>query len=207
MTIFLKNILLNEHNHNEHKFKNQMIYLKSLILALVFLISSSSTFAQLIGNSKDKKYLLASFKSLGSEEKETIGNIFDTKMYFRLDSTTMQLTMFIEHLTNSEFIVAKLTNNDFIDLFENQNDESKLNFIKFTHFDVDFIKSPWDNIGLKKGFFHFTTINDSPRRCVAYLSLNLPEQKSLRIAGYVEDDLIELKKERENPPQKSKKKK
>lgn len=174
-----------------------MTPIKSFLFILIFLFSSTSLFAQLVGYTKDKKYLIASFKSLGTEELETIGTIFEARMYFRLDSTTRQLTMYLEHKINPEFIVAKLIFNDKVDLFENQKDPTKLDYIDFTNFDVDFIKSPWEKLGLKKGYFQFTSINENPRRFLAYLYLNLPDHRSIRITGYVEDDLIEMQQKME----------
>jgi len=182
-----------------------MNHKKNIYFTLFMVCLTTSLSAQLIGKTKDKKYLIASFKSLATEEKETIGTIYEARMYFRIDSTVNQLKLIIEHSSNPEFIVANLDHIDLVDLYENQGDQSKLNYITFSTFNVDFIKSPWDNIGLKKGILQFTNIHENPRRFLSYLLLNLPEQRTLRISGYVEDEYYKMQQEMQE--NKSKKKK
>ena len=169
-----------------------MSKIKFIALLLLLTCLSYLSNAQLIGHHKFKKYLLATFKVLQDQDLPNIGTIYEAKIYFKHDTLKNKAVFVMEHLAEAEFIVGELTRNDAIDLFENQKNEALLDYIKVSSSEIEFTKSPWENLGLKKGFLQFTAIEDKPRRFLAYLYLNLPDQRSIRMAGYVEDDLLEL---------------
>jgi hypothetical protein len=137
---------------------------------------------------KLSKFLITSFSVLGDEDLPSIGTIYDTKFYFFQHEAHEGLYFNMETSTNPKFLSGHLNKMESNSYFA--DDDRLENLAGYAIYEVDFLESPWKNLGLKSGLLHFTSLNVQPWKMVAFLYLDLPTGlRVIRLKGLYEDDL------------------
>jgi hypothetical protein len=139
---------------------------------------------------KDSKYILTSFKVFG-EDLPYLGTINEAKFFFRPVGQN-DLYFIIESSKDSKLMYARLNHLDSDSYFPNDATFEKLS--NYASHKVEFIESPWKELGLKSGMLHITSINLPPRKILAYLYLEFPTGlKVIKLKGVYEGDLTQDK--------------
>jgi hypothetical protein len=137
---------------------------------------------------KVSKYILTSFKVFG-EDLPYLGTINEAKFFFRPVGQN-DLYFVIESSKDSKLIYARLNHLESDSYFP--NDATFENLSNYASYKVEFIESPWKELGLKSGMLHITSINLPPRKMLAYLYLELPTGlKVIKLKGIYEGDLAQ----------------
>lgn len=161
--------------------------IKYLLILLPFLVLGQQK-KEPHNENKLSKFILTSFKVLGDEDLPGIGTIYDTKFYFFHHEAHEGLYFNVETSSNPKFLSGHLNKMDSNSYFA--DDDRLENLSVYAIYEVNFLESPWEKLGLKTGLLHYTSINVMPRKMVAFLYLNLPTGlKVIRLKGMLEDDL------------------